>query len=311
MKTKMRIFNKVFGIVLAICMALGSLLCVDINCSASEPKVMIIDYKVNPSEIKPGDSFSLSITLQNTANKRVKNMKVSILSEDGSILPDGSAGTTYISELAAETTEDIAFDMKAVAGLSEKSYKLTVRMEYEDTYDDSYTVEDTLYVPITLPTRISVTELMISPDSKIGDDAEITAVVNNMGDATVKNVIAYVEGKSIEAQSIYLGNIEPGKSGTIDLLTRTRMVTTSAPEAKGTLRIVYEDSLGNSHEEEQEIYVYVRSTSFENLEVLKETKDTGVNKNLIIIIAIAVLAAALLVVKIIKLRKKKKQLEDF
>lgn len=278
---------------------------------AAEPKVMLSDYTLNPSEIKPGDAFSLAITLQNTADKKVKNMKVSVLSEDGSILPNGGAGTAYLKEIAATKTAEFTFDMKAVPGLLEKSYKLTVKTEYEDVNGASYAVEDTIYIPITLVTRISVTEVMVASDVKIGDDAEITAVVNNLGDTTVRNVTAYIDGKSIDAQSIYIGNIDPGKSGTIDLLTHTKAVAIDDSDAKATLRIVYEDSLGNAYESKQELHVYVDSTSFENLEVVKESKDSQVNKTLIVVILIVVATVVLLILMIRKHRKKKMLLEDF
>lgn len=279
---------------------------------AAEPKVMVTDYEVNPEMVNAGDTFSLTVTLHNTATKKVKNLKISLLSEDGSILPDTGAGTAYVQEIAADTKQNFDFDMRAVEGLQEKSYKLTVKLEYEDGNGMPYTVEDAIYIPIVLENRISITELFSTDDVKIGEEAEIFAVINNLGDGTIHNVTAYIQGKSVETQSVYIGNIEPGKSSSVDILAEAKTVTTSGPDAVNTLTVIYEDSRGNTYEESKEVSVFVQSSTYENLEVLKEDKGTsGINKTIVILVVVACLMVGLLVVKIVKLKKKKKLLEDF
>ena len=307
MISKKRI-SLIIAIFMVLCISLGGRV---MKCSAAEPKVMLTDYEVNPEEVKSGDAFTLTITLENTANKKIKNMKVSIISEDGNLLPASGAGTAYFKEINAEATQEVAFDMKAVSGLEQKSYKLTVKSEYEDVNGVPYTVQDTVYVPIVLDTRISITEAMCADDAKIGDEAEIIAMVNNLGEAPIRNVAAYIDGKCIEPQSVYVGNLESGKSGNIDIITKTKMVTTSASEAKCTLTVIYEDGNGNKYEEKSEVYVYVQSSSYENLEVLKEDSGAKLNTTIIVLVVIAVLVIALLIIKIIKHRKKKRLLEDF
>lgn len=312
-RERFRDMKKIHILFMIVCICFSTFTGTGLRVSfAAEPKVMLTDYTVNPENVTPGDTFSLAVTLQNTATKKVKNMKVSILSEDGSIVPAKGAGTAYVAEVAAETAQEFTFDMKAIPGLAEKSYKLTVKTEYEDVNGNPYTVEDSVYVSVSLESRISITEVMTLDEVKIGDDAEIFAMVNNLGEGTIHNVTAIVEGKSVEPQSVYVGNIESGKSGTIDVLTKATAVTTAGAEGQCTLTVTYEDGQGVKHEEKKDITVMVQSSTYENLTVLKEETNKGsISKTVVVLIVVALLVVVLLVVKILKLRKKKKLLEDF
>ena len=70
-------------------------------------------------------------------------------------------------------------------------------MGYENTSGEAFEREDTLYLPVYLKQRISVTDVM-TDDAKVGDEVEITAQVNNLGEGMLYNVNARVEGKHVE-----------------------------------------------------------------------------------------------------------------
>ena len=66
-----------------------------VNSMAAVPRVMLSDYKLSSEKIYPGDTFKLTFTLKNTSKVAVSNIKVTVSTEDGSILPDGNAGTVF------------------------------------------------------------------------------------------------------------------------------------------------------------------------------------------------------------------------
>lgn len=280
---------------------------------AAEPKVMVTDYSVGGDSVVSGEAFDLTLTIRNTANRKIRNMKISIISEAGELLPVSGAGTDYVSELPAEEEREIIFDMKATDGLEEKSYKLTVRMEYEDTYNASYTVEDVIYIPVTQVQRLSVTDILVDTSIKVGDDAEVTAMVNNLGDGTLYNVAVRMEGEHIVTQYSYIGNIESGKSGSIDVITKTTKATdTTEVMDKDFLYISYEDKQGNEYEIKQAVKFDISPTSYDDLEVLKVAEERkGIDRTLIIVIVAAFAAIFVVVFAVLKWRKKKKLLEDF
>ncbi len=280
---------------------------------AAEPKVMVTDYSAGGDSVVSGEAFDLTLTIKNTANRKIRNMKISIISEAGELLPVSGAGTDYVSELLAEEEREIIFDMKATDGLEEKSYKLTVRMEYEDTYNASYTVEDVIYIPVTQVQRLSVTDILVDTSIKVGDDAEVTAMVNNLGDGTLYNVAVRMEGEHIVTQYSYIGNIESGKSGSIDVITKTTKATdTTEVMDRDFLYISYEDKQGNEYEIKQTVKFDILPTSYDDLEVLKAAEEhKGIDRTLIIGIVAAFATISVIVFAVLKWRKKKKLLEDF
>jgi hypothetical protein len=111
---------------------------------AAQPKIMVSDYKVSEEYIEAGGSFNLSITIKNTADKKVSNLKISVASENGDIIPSSGAGTDYLAELAGGEEHTFTFPMKAGKNIEEQSYKINVVNEYDDRYGTAWTVTDSI-----------------------------------------------------------------------------------------------------------------------------------------------------------------------
>lgn len=302
--------KKIIRIILCIFMCfIGCFQTIDIK--AAEPKVMVADYKLNPTQVVSGEDFKLTITLRNTASRKVRNLKLTVTSAEGEFIPINGAGTEYISEMAAAEELEIAFDMTAISGLSEKSYKLTIKSEYEDMSGYSYTVEDHIYIPITLEQRISVTDIMSDSSVKLGDDIEITGRINNIGEGTLYNVTVKVEGENVDTQTSYVGNIESGKSGNIDVLTHTIHPVEEGVYSKNYMTVIYEDKNKEKHSIKQDLYLSIEATNYSNLEILKEPEEKEVSSETIIIIAVSAVVLVVIILSVMKWRKKKKILEEF
>ena len=255
---------------------------------AATPKVLVSGYKVSAATIYSGDNFNLILEILNTSKNKVKNMKVTVASGTGSV---------HVAEIAGNETSEQTFPMQAAAGLAEKTYKLSVKMGYENTSGEAFEMEDTLYLPVYLKQRVSVTDVM-TDDAKVGDEVEITAQVNNLGEGMLYNVNARVEGKHVEKQETYIGNIDTGKSGNVDLLAKAIEVTDFDEMAKAEdwIIVTYEDRNGDKHEEKVDVSFYIETVDYEDLEVLKEAPEkTGPATWQILLICACVLAVGVFV----------------
>ena len=125
--------------------------------------------------------------------------------------------------------------MKTITGLEEKTYKLMVKNEYEDRYSQAYTVTDTLYIPVVLTQRVSVTDMYVSGGAVLGEAIEITGSINNQGTGKLYNVSVEIESDYVEPQTSYVGNIEPGKSGSVDLISKA--VRSTPGNADGNIKM--------------------------------------------------------------------------
>lgn len=278
---------------------------------AATPRVMMWGYSVTEGEIYAGEEFELSLVLRNTATTAVKNVKLTISTEQGEFLPVDGAGTAYAAKIGGQQEEAFTFKLEAIHGLAEKSYKLKLKTEYEGNDGTGYTVEEEIFLPVSLKQRLSVTDVFIpESDIQLGDTVEVGASVNNLGDGTLYHVSAHLSGDNIEEAISYIGNIDAGKQGNIDILTKATAV--SEMGNKNKLTITYEDQKGNQQEETYEISVLVAQPSYENLEKVKEAPNYGKIWTRIILVAVGVLLIAGITIGIIRKRKRKqKMLEEF
>lgn len=301
--------KKLFGLLLGICLGIVML---TNTVEAATPRVMVSDYQVQEGKVIGGKEFTLKVTLKNTASKAVKNVKLTLSTENGEILPVEGAGTAYISEIAADSEQEFTFKMKAISGLTEKSYKMTIKTEYESNGGYEYTVDESIFLPVVMEQRFSVTDVfMENADVQLGDTVEISAMVNNMGEGSLYNVVATVKGDNLEEMSSYVGNIEPGKSGMVDIITKASVVT-AGDHKKNEIIISYEDKEGVSAVYKEEIYVNVTQPLYEKLEKVKTNNKGAQTAKVIIEVVVAVIVVVGGSILYMKRKKKKQQmLEEF
>lgn len=308
----MKLFKKVKKFMAIFLAMIIVIFCVAVTCEntyAAEPKLILEGYTVDKKTVYTGSDFNLKLTYKNTATKKIKNLKLTITSENGELLADGTAGISYQDVIEAGALWETDFDMVAVSGLEEKSYKLMLKAEYEDVNGVSYTMEDAIYIPVFCNQKLSVTDIS-SDEVNLGDEIEITAKVNNLGDGLLYNVTAKVEGKSVEAATCYLGNIEVGKSVNVDIISKSTHLDSGS--GLNNIIITYEDKLGNEYSYKDKISLVVKKSDFSNLEQIKKTEVGNTLDSTVIILSLTGVAVIIiLIVFIIKYRKKKKLLEDF
>lgn len=303
--------KKLLGLFICICVGiLGSAG----NAEAATPRVMVSDYSIKEGEVISGKEFTLTITLTNTAAKAVKNIKLSISTENGELLPVKGAGTAYVDQIDADSEEKLTFKMVAAKGLEEKAYKLSLKTEYESSGGMGYTVDEAVFIPVSLEQRLSLTDFSLGgefKDFELGETVEICAAVNNLGEGMLYNVTAKVQGDNLQEVESYIGNIESGKSDTVDVLTKASAISDSSG-MENHIIISYEDKEGNVYEMEEKIGICITAPVYKNLEKVKENKsNVGVIKMIVKIVAI--LSMAVIVIWFLIRRKRRKQqiLDEF
>ena len=282
----------------------------DLVVEASQPKVMVVDYKIVQKEIIAGQTFDLAVTIKNTGSRYVDTLKISVTSDTGDIVPAEGAGNGFLEELPNGEESTFTFRLKAADGLAEKSYKLSVVNEYDDIWGNPYSATDVIYLPVKLEQRASITDLYVADDAVLGESVEIVGSVNNMGAGMLYNVRARIESKSMEELDTFIGNIESGKSGSIDILTNAVATTASTGDMSKVI-VTYEDKEGNETELEGIFKVTVESPVYDNVEKIKDDSQSG-NRGLIYGIAAAVIVIAVgMVCAVRRHKRKKKILEEF
>lgn len=207
------------------------------------PKIIISDYKVSPNEVIAGNKFTLNFTFKNThLSKKITNMKVVVNSTDGTFIIDNSSNAFYVQDLEPQGEISRAISFRTKQDTLSGAYPITVSFEYEDADGNAYSPNETINVPITEKSNLSIDNIYGPYELYQGNSGYVSFEYYNKGKATISNLSVTVEGDySGKSETNYIGNVEPGKGS----YSEVEVVANTPGEASGNLVFSFEDSSGN------------------------------------------------------------------
>lgn len=234
--------------------------------SGSVPRVIVTGFSTDPGKVKAGSDFTLTIYLKNTSNTtRVKNMLFDLAAPtEGTdeqttapaFLPVSGASSIYLDGISAGGTASISIALNAKADLVQKPYSIDLSMKYEDGNSEQIEGQSSISIPVKQNARFEFSEFEMTPETvEVGNEGNISCNLYNLGRMKLYNVRAVFEGKGIEKEELFLGNIEPGTSTSIDAM----LEATEMPEGEGNMKMTlsYEDEAGKVSEEEKEFQMII------------------------------------------------------
>ncbi len=296
----------------------------DAPADASVPRVIVTGFDTDPATVKAGDDFRLTIHLKNTSKKTaVRNMLFDLqapasgadeAAEAPAFLPTSGSSSIYLEGIPAGGTKDISIELNSRADLIQKPYSITMSMLYENKNAEQFESQSSLAIPVTQEARFEFSDIQIMPDTaEIGEEANITCSIYNLGRVKMYNVKVGFEGDAIEGQELFLGNLESGATGMVDGIVTA--LAESYEENNCRLVVSYEDDAGNVTETKQEFTMTVTQPSddmamADDFPVMDEEEPGGHTGLVIALIAGLVLAGGTAAVVIIRRRKKKSDREE-
>lgn len=292
--------------------------------SGAKPRIVVTGFETNPADVYAGDTFTLTIHVQNTAkDTAVTNvlfdMQAAQEGEDktntySAFLPTSGSSSVYMDKIGADTAADIVIEMTAKADLAQKPYVLDVNMKYDASTMFDLTDKASVSIPILQESRFdtSIPEVVPS-DIEVGSQSNVMFSIYNTGKTTLYNVQVKFIADSIEEASAFVGNLQSGNTGNVDVM----LTGASATMDDGTIvmEISYEDEAGNVTTQEKTITLFVNEVYMDDMMMgddmmgddMMMEEGQGPNKGLIAGIVVACVAAAVTVLVVfLKLRKKKK-----
>ena len=283
----------------------------------SVPRVIVTGFDTDPGTVKAGSNFKLVIHLKNTSKKTaVKNMLFDLqapaagtdeAAEDPAFLPVSGSSSIYLDSIPAGGTKDISIELNARADLVQKPYSISMSMKYEDSAAAQYEAQSSLAIPVRQEARFEFSKMQIAPDTvSVGEEVNISCSLYNLGRVKMYNVKARFEGKMIDTQEQFIGNLDAGATGTIDAIVTAKKATKGTEECK--LVLTYEDDAGNVSTSEQKFQMTVlEEAAVEDAGMMPEAvPEEGGSPGILAAVVLAVIAAAAGgTVAFIKRRKKK------
>lgn len=209
----------------------------------STPRVILQGFNM-PGTVNMGEPFSFSFTLKNTsADRTVKNLRVSLNSSEGTVLPASGSNSFYVDELKPGESKQLGLQLTTKYDTEKTSYPLTLNMEYEDAKANAYTSTENLTIPVFLPTKLTFQNENYPEYAMVGESQYLSLEYINQGKGTIYNLTASVEGnvQTDIGGGTYIGNMNSGTTDSLEVMITPMEAGTT--ECK--LVFTYEDAAGN------------------------------------------------------------------
>ena len=276
--------------------------------TAKTPQLMVDQYSYGGSSVMAGSDFYLNLGLLNTSGKSLSNIKVTIVSDDGTFVPVDSSNSFFIDRIEGGGHYAKSVRLSAKPSAEQKTTAITVRMAYEDQGGETYNADDTISIPVVQAMRLSVDEIVPPYECYAGMAGSSTLQFYNMGKTTLYNLMINAEGDFdvMESNRYFVGNMEGGRSDSYSFVFVPREVG----PMEGRVIFTYENEDGME-------YVYEAPFVFQAMEMPvwdeyypEETQQSRAPWAIIIFGIVIVLAVAgVIVFRKVRKAKANKRLE--
>ena len=207
----------------------------------STPRVMLAGFVSTPAEVEAGGDFTVSFTLRNTSKRTlVQNIKVSLSSGEGAaFLPADGSSSIFINRISAGDDSIQTMSFHSLPSLEERPYQLQLSVEYEDAVANAYSSQEMVSVSVKQKVRADTSAPQVVPEMlQVGQDGSVAFNIHNQGKTKLYNAKATVkDGQAVSGEEIFIGTIEPGTSGAVDMLVHAD----EESENPMVIEVTYED----------------------------------------------------------------------
>lgn len=287
----------------------------------TKARIVVDSYETVPEKIIAGDSFELILRMKNASTGvPASNILFSLESEKASesavFSTESGSSAIVVNSLAAGETIELRVHMQSKAGVDQRSYALTIKEKYDSPEFKNAEESVSIDIPVHQIARLNTGTVEVMPDSiNVGSETNVMFPLNNTGKVILYNVMVAFQADSIRNTDTYVGNIEPGKTGNVDVMLTGEAATMD--DGKVKIIITYEDENGELQpavEKELNLYVNEEIPMGEDIDVgnmgdfpMEEPSFLEKYKKFLIPAAVAAAAAIVVTIAVIVRKRKKKK----
>ena len=249
----------------------------------TKARIIVESFSTSPEKVYAGVPFTLNVRMKNaSSNIPASNIMFTFKPEENNGTPvfssDGGSTSLVVNNLAPGTSSDISIRFLPSPVAEQKSYKVTIKEQYDSPEFKNASEEVNISVPVYQEARLGLSTIEVMPaDLQVGSESNVMFGINNTGKAILYNVTAHFQADSINPVDAYVGNIKPGETGNVDT-----MLTAAAPTTDtGIVKIIisYEDENGTVSEVEKQMTLQVREPEpdfYDEPEEVPEPEKPGI-----------------------------------
>jgi len=184
------------------------------------PNLIIDSQTVNPAQLVPGTSATLSINLRNVsgAGARQVVIRLNVPTASADILAVMSSNERYIEQIGAGATAAASYDIAVLGDAAAGIVPVEFEMTYTDDYNIQHTETESLSVRVDVPPVLYISLFDTIPETiTVGDSFELPIQVINIGTQAVNvNTVEVTSDKLVITNGqTYMGELDSGTSGSL------------------------------------------------------------------------------------------------
>lgn len=216
--------------------------------SSPVPNIIVTKFNYGSSSVPAGSEFNFSFKFKNTSSElNVENLVVTAEGGEGMMI-NGSTNSFFFNKVKPGASKSVSIPMKVMKTVTNgaQTVSLNFKYEYVDQKKRTPTSADIkLSVPVYQPDKFEISNPVVPDYITEGDEISITLNYVNKSKTDIANVQASLEGDVQSASPLQtVGNLEPGKNGTIAFA----ITAAAAGESSFDIKVSYEDGNGDSKE---------------------------------------------------------------
>lgn len=205
------------------------------------PRVIIKKYSLSKDQVLAGDRVDLTLSIENTNQKPVRNVLISfgaekITSDSGTssgtvFSPVNSSNTFHLDEIKGKTVVNKTITFYVDPSATAKTYLMPVTISYENSkgVPVDTPVTDSVNIPVTQEAKLQIMTVNIPSEAMVGMPTPVTAEFANSGKVDLTEFSVSLEGNfesqdasmylaklAIGATNSYAGMIIPQEEGTLE-----------------------------------------------------------------------------------------------
>jgi len=185
------------------------------------PWVIVNKYTLSSEQVYAGNRVVLSLFIENTNPKPVKNLKLSlgvIKVEDETVggtvfSPVNSSNTFFIENIEGQSVVRKDIEIFVDPNASAKTYIVPLDIVYEDERGKQLSVEELINIPVIQNAMLEILSVDYPKEAALGEMINIVSEFVNVGKVNLSNFRVNIEGDFGKDNTLYyVGNLEMGIS---------------------------------------------------------------------------------------------------
>lgn len=213
------------------------------------PRVIVNNYFFYSEYVGAGQTFPLSISFFNTSeDTTVKNIKISLNSDEQVFSPVGSSNSFYIKEIKPREASENTINLKAKIDAENRNYTISADIEFQDEKGEKFTEKEIISIPVNQQLNLTISNIEMPPQVFAGSPTSLSVDFYNTGRTLIRNLIIRTEGNfEIQDGTLFIGNLEAGKDNYYDVT----IIPHEEGKVEGKVIFEYEDGVGEKYINEQ------------------------------------------------------------